>query len=299
MRVNSEKRDWQAGFSLVEMLVVVAITSVVMLAIMSLFQNTQRSAYTQEDVVEVQQNLRNTLDLMVRDIQMTGFMNTSSAPPITTAPPYLCRDLNSDGDCLDAGEFFSLVLPTASPYGRTARIDQDLVIPDPLNVNENITVALPEMSDLFDNGQQVRVIRPASHGDVFGHTLQVAGTDRTVPRLTLTGFLSGDEGAQIKTGDLIVRVVSTGTFPESISYSLNQADSTLLRNNGNGNDIVAEGITAADFSYLLTDGTRPTAPTASQLADIQAVEVTLTGQASTIDGDKIREITSVIALRNR
>lgn len=301
MRAKREKRDRQAGFSLIELLIVVAIMGVVMLAIMNLFQNTQRSAYTQEDVVEVQQNLRNAIDLMVRDIQMSGFMNTSTAPPITSAPPFLCRDLDSDGSCLDAGEFFSLVLPTASPYGRTARIDQDLVIPDPVapTDNINITVALPEMSDLFDIGQDVRVIRPASHGDIFGHSLEIAGANRTIPRLTLTAFPAGDAGGQIKTGDLIVRVVPAGTFPGSISYSLNQADATLIRNNGSGNEIVAEGITAADFSYLLTDGTRPTAPTASQLADIQAVEVTLTGQANTINGDKTREITSVIALRNR
>jgi len=299
MTTKREKRDRQAGFSLVELLIVVAIVGVIMLAVMNLFLSTQRSAYTQEDVSEVQQNLRNANDMMVSDIQMSGFMNTPGASPITSAPPYLCRDLNSDGDCLDTDEFFDLVLPTASPYGRTARSDQDLVIPDPLNVNENLTVALPEMADLFDIGQEVRVIRPASHGDIFGHTLQIAGANRTVPRLTLTGFLAGDEGGQIKTGDLVVRVASTGTFPESITYSLNQTDSTLLRDNGDGDQIVAEGITTVDFRYLLTDGTRPAAPTAAQLADIQAVEVTLTGQANTISGDKTREITSVIALRNR
>jgi hypothetical protein len=272
----------------------------VMMVIMSLFQSTQRSAYTEEDVVELQQNLRNALDLIVQDLQMAGFMIPSGEYPISTAPPFLCRDLNSDGDCSDTNESFAFSLKTASVLDRIARIDQDFAMPDPLDTETDYPVGLAEMCDLFDGGDLVRVIRPANSTDIFGHTLTVASKNRSTPKIVLTGFTTGDEGTQVKKGDMIVRVGSS-TFPGEITYTLNMADSELKRNNGSSTQVVAEGITDMQLNYLMEDGskTNSTAVSGTSRDDIIAVEVTLTGRSNTVNGNKTREVTNVINIRNK
>ncbi len=61
-----------AGFSLVELLVVIAMISVMLAALVGLFTNLSKSYTTEEVRANAQQDLRATMDLMVRDIRMAG-----------------------------------------------------------------------------------------------------------------------------------------------------------------------------------------------------------------------------------
>ena len=61
------------GFTLIEILIAMAITGIVSTAIFSAFQSQQKSYVTQEDVVVMQQNLRVGIDMMVREIRMAGY----------------------------------------------------------------------------------------------------------------------------------------------------------------------------------------------------------------------------------
>lgn len=63
----------QKGFSLTELLVVVAITGIVSTAIMSFFMTQQRSHSSQEQVTLVQQNARSGLGVMSRELRMAGY----------------------------------------------------------------------------------------------------------------------------------------------------------------------------------------------------------------------------------
>ena len=63
----------QAGFTLVELLVAIAMLGIVMTAIYSTFKSQQDSYVAQEQVVEMQQNLRASLYMMVKDMRMAGF----------------------------------------------------------------------------------------------------------------------------------------------------------------------------------------------------------------------------------
>ena len=63
----------QQGFTLVELIVAVAIAGIVMGAIYSTYKSQQHSYTAQTHVVEMQQNLRAALYVIGRDIRMAGF----------------------------------------------------------------------------------------------------------------------------------------------------------------------------------------------------------------------------------
>ena len=67
------------GFSLVEVLVALAIFGVVMGSIYSLYISQSRSAMTQEEVVTLQKNLRAAVYFMERDLRMAGYNPTQAS----------------------------------------------------------------------------------------------------------------------------------------------------------------------------------------------------------------------------
>ena len=60
------------GFTLVEMLMALAVSSIVMAAIYSVFTITNKNFTTQNVAANVQQNLRSAMGLMTRDIRLVG-----------------------------------------------------------------------------------------------------------------------------------------------------------------------------------------------------------------------------------
>src|SRR5574341_1873842 len=72
MKITIHKN--RSGFTLIEVLIVAAMLGIVMGAIYSLYVTHQRTAYTQEEEVDVQQNLRIAMDSISRDIRMSGFL---------------------------------------------------------------------------------------------------------------------------------------------------------------------------------------------------------------------------------
>jgi len=62
----------KSGFTLIELAVVMAIMSVVLGAIYSVFAATNRSTTNNEVIAEVMQNLRTSIDFMEQDIRMAG-----------------------------------------------------------------------------------------------------------------------------------------------------------------------------------------------------------------------------------
>ena len=114
------------GFTLVELLVAMAISLIVMGSIYSVYRSQQKSYIAQEQVAMMQQNLRAGMTMMTRDIRMAGYDPTtvSVAVGITVA--------NSDelevermNDALTATETIKYSLEDKGPDG-----DNDLVRDD-------------------------------------------------------------------------------------------------------------------------------------------------------------------------
>ena len=76
-----QQRKQEQGFTLVELLVAIAMLGIVMAAIYSTYKSQQDSYVAQEQVAEMQQNLRASLYQMTRDLRMAGF-NPQRAPNV-------------------------------------------------------------------------------------------------------------------------------------------------------------------------------------------------------------------------
>ena len=71
----------QLGFTLVELLVAMAMLGIVMAAVYSTYKSQQDSYASQEQVAEMQQNIRASLYQLARDLRMAGF-NPQRAPNV-------------------------------------------------------------------------------------------------------------------------------------------------------------------------------------------------------------------------
>ncbi len=98
----------QAGLTLVELMVALVLASLVMVGLYRTFVTMNTSHEVQQQIVELQQNLRTAVGLMHREIQMAGYDRTlaRTAGVVTAAANDIrfTMNLNSDGDLADAGE---------------------------------------------------------------------------------------------------------------------------------------------------------------------------------------------------
>ena len=77
------------GFTLIELMISMAIFGVISLAAFSVLSSSQQSAVMNDQTVQIQKNLRLAMDLIARDIRMTGFSN-----PVAGALPGCANHMN-------------------------------------------------------------------------------------------------------------------------------------------------------------------------------------------------------------
>lgn len=106
MKINHILKN--KGFTLIELMVAMAISGIIMTGIYWAFTTQQDSYRAQDQVAEMQQNIRAGLYIMTNDIRMAGFDPTGSAAAgIVTATSGrlgFSQDLNEDGDTDDPRE---------------------------------------------------------------------------------------------------------------------------------------------------------------------------------------------------
>jgi len=290
-----------AGFTLVELVISVAIFGMVVASMLSLYITMQRTTNNQDDIVDVQQNVRVAMDYLGRDIKMAGALIPVGTAPVATG-----------------SNAANLKLLTASSFYALATVAADVEVDDSSSGPQTFQVVMPTMADKFDAGHVVRIIRPQSGLQPFDADLTVTAASRGDvtdgnPPPTITVTTPGTAGlVQVKAGDVIARVSSAAGAPDpsTIDWDFNGGNGgTLRRDTDNtGASVVADDILLTDvdgnltsfFSYLLDDGSEVTVPTNDQLADIRAIRVTVTALADAqTDGTvKPRSISSVVRLRN-
>ena len=93
---NAIKSHYSKGFTLVELLIALSISSIVMVAMYQTFNSQQKSYMIQEDVASMQQGLRASMFLLTNDIRMAGYdSQLSDNFGITDIRP---RDINNNVD---------------------------------------------------------------------------------------------------------------------------------------------------------------------------------------------------------
>jgi len=100
---------YSKGFTLIELMVALALTSIIMAGIMAAYISQLKSHITQQTIVEMQQNLRSAMQHMEKEIRMAGYddPNKTSVAGLTTVLANtfgFTMDLNDDGDVSDANE---------------------------------------------------------------------------------------------------------------------------------------------------------------------------------------------------
>lgn len=114
--MNAQKQTNQ-GFTIIELVIVILISSVVMIGIWNTFQFQQRSYALQRQVVAMEQNLRSGMEFMLSEIRMAGYDpngSTGAGIVMTSSNSSTIRftmDVNNDaneevydGDVNDSGE---------------------------------------------------------------------------------------------------------------------------------------------------------------------------------------------------
>jgi type IV pilus assembly protein PilW len=121
----------EKGFTVVELLVAMAIIGVVMGGIYSAYYSQQRSYVVQEQVAEMQQNLRGAMYFMAKEIRMAGCNPTGAADAgvVTAEANTINFTMDLRGQDIDD-----------PPNGTTT------------NANENITYALADISPAGGDG---------------------------------------------------------------------------------------------------------------------------------------------------
>lgn len=138
----------QKGFSLVELLIALAISGVVATTVIGFFISQQRSHTSQEQVTFMQQNMRAGLGIMSRELRMAGYNPTNqttvdlgfSAPGLNTTTFTLdFHGLETDGIDNDGD-------------GTVDEADEWLPDGDANDSDEQITYSLNANSELLRNG---------------------------------------------------------------------------------------------------------------------------------------------------
>lgn len=80
----ADQNRWKKGFTLIELLIAMLVGSMVMAAVMVSFQSQHNTYLAQDEVVEMQQNARVAMDMLVRDIRSAGYDPNSLGAGITT-----------------------------------------------------------------------------------------------------------------------------------------------------------------------------------------------------------------------
>jgi type IV pilus assembly protein PilW len=113
------------GFTLIEVLIGLAIIGIVSATILSSFQSQQRSYIVQENVAAMQQNLRAGMDMMVREIRMAGYDPTGKdVAGIESAGSNVIifsKDKNGDEDTDDSNEYITYSLFTSNGIQQMGR----------------------------------------------------------------------------------------------------------------------------------------------------------------------------------
>lgn len=148
----------EKGFTLVEVMVTIVIMGVVMAGIYSAFYSQQRSYMVQEQVAEMQQNLRGAMYFMEKEIRMAGCnptgraaagIVTAGANTINFTMDFRGKDSDDppDGDTSDPNENITYAL-TANGIERNGQLlaqNVDALDFVYLDQDGNVTANLPQI----------------------------------------------------------------------------------------------------------------------------------------------------------
>ncbi len=179
MEIRKAKKLRDHGFTLVELLIGMCVCSIIMTGVLSVQKSMQTSCTTQEQLSDVQQNIRASKYIIVREIRMAGYDPTEDADAEITAADSSSinftldiRDAafgsDPDGDTDDPNEDVTYSLFDCDGDG-----DLDLRRQDPTVVPANAAVPVEQM--IAENVEALDFVFLDEDGTVIA--TPVAGND--------------------------------------------------------------------------------------------------------------------------
>jgi len=96
------KRKKEKGFTLLELVVALAISAILIAAVYRTFVRQQKTFTVQEQVVEMQQSARASISRMMDDLRMAGFGNVSMVLPASVGGRNFPNIINPDNPAAGA-----------------------------------------------------------------------------------------------------------------------------------------------------------------------------------------------------
>jgi len=162
------------GFTIIELVIAMAILGVLTAGIFTLYNSQHRVTHIEADVVDVQQNLRMSLDSVSRDARMAGFALTNGANPLGTA-----------GNGTGLGGSDTITINAAGAMGVASRLDADLSATVTAGTALTFTVLAGDVS-LFTAGDAIRIIHTGDRSQPAATVFTVNSVNPAGPTVTAT-----------------------------------------------------------------------------------------------------------------
>ncbi|MDD3732164.1 MAG: prepilin-type N-terminal cleavage/methylation domain-containing protein [candidate division Zixibacteria bacterium] len=276
MKVILRKIRQSDGFSLLEVLIALTVTSIITLAVFRAYVTQHKNYMTQDDITEIQQNARVVIDELTRHIRMAGNQLPQGLQGITPA--------NTNPD-------------TITLTYRTNNCDSYLSSAMPLPSAE---LKCGADVSCFHDDQWVYIFEPDSGGGEWFLITHVQTGSKHIQHNTMP--LSKCYGA-----DAIL--LSMNQIKFFVDHTTDPQHPTLMMQlPGQTPQIFADNITDLQFQYKLKNGTIVDQPVL--INDVTEVLISVTGRSRNPDyeativaedpnsGYRLRTYTSTVNLRN-
>jgi prepilin-type N-terminal cleavage/methylation domain-containing protein len=266
------------GITLTELLVGLAIFSLVIGGVYRLFTGQQKVYVVQDQVVDMQQNLRGAVNQMVKEIRMAGLGNLSMVLPVTFE-----------------GKSFNNVINPDSPVNGSITI---------LSGSEGIC-AIAAVTQFGQNQIQVSTLTDRWGNPLFETNNRKYVSIGGIESHVITSIDNASKTITLSDTLLYNHPVGTPVFCiRAITYQIGVENGvpTLKKDNntGEGAQPLSDGIESLQFTYFDDNGNPTAVP-----ANIRMVRITVTARADKPDPDfkggdhyRRRQVSSNIHLMN-
>lgn len=275
----------KAGVTLIELLIALIISGILVAALYRTFIDQQKTYTVQDQVADMQQNVRVGIDQMTREIRMAGYGDNILA---------IFGNING----------FTNILTPVNNANNTGKNDDSLTVIIAIEVakltatvaqgSTTINISYAGEFDHFDDGTK-RYLCLNGENNYLVQSASLSTITLATPLL---------EGHLVDEPVFLVKAVTYKLIPDP-------SDSTvpvLVKNDntGNGDQIIADHIEGLQFTYTLADGSVTDSPANPE--DIRIVSANVKARTEmpdpnpdnkiNSDGYRRRELTSVVKVRN-
>ena len=256
------------GMTLVELLIVLAVSSLLMAAIFGSFIHQQKSYAVQDQVIDMQQGLRAAIDRMTREIRMAGY----------------------GGDILETFGNVNTFSHIITPANGTSQDSITILVADEVaRLSQNAPAGSSQLnlntSNVFNTGNKRYLCLLGQNNYLIQ---AVTGSTVTLATPLLEDHLINESVGLVK----------------AITYRIDPDTTNLVRdeNTGEGGQILAEDVENIQVRYTLASGGVVDSPANPE--DIRMVSITLTARTKMPyteypgDGYLRRVMTTGIEVRN-